>query len=285
MLRHRVWFIAILMSAGLLIGMPALAGKTKPPRKKPLTAAQAQCKLDQYWQRARVEVDRGVLEILAQHQTELQRGLRYSKLIRGDATTKEIALTFDDGPHPQFTPQLLAVLRRYDVKATFFLVGEMAEKSPELVKDEVAAGHVIGNHTYHHVNLTKIPIADIATEIKACGEVLTSITGKTPDLFRPPGGDYDKEVALVSAAEGYMMVLWTDDPGDYASPGPQVILERTLDQVSNGGIILIHDGIQQTVDILPKLIAYLKAKGFTFVTINEMMNRKSPTAREGGVHH
>jgi peptidoglycan/xylan/chitin deacetylase (PgdA/CDA1 family) len=191
--------------------------------------------------------------------------------MRGDKAKKRIAITFDDGPHPQFTPKILAVLKQHDTRATFFLVGEMAEKYPGLVRAEIAAGHNVGNHTYHHVNLTQIPEEFVATEIKACGLVLDNITGKAPHLFRPPGGDYNRLVAETAEAEGYVMVLWTDDPGDYASPGEKVIETRTLDSISNGGIILIHDGVQETVDVLPRIIEYLKAKGFQLVTIDELM--------------
>jgi polysaccharide deacetylase family sporulation protein PdaB len=219
-------------------------------------------------------VDKRVLELLSQHQAELRTGLRFNKLMRGDAAKKQIAITFDDGPHPVYTPDLLDILKRYQAKATFFLVGEMAEKYPYLVQAELAAGHSIGNHTYHHVNLTKIPEEYVATEIKACGEVLRSITGQAPHLFRPPGGDYTPSVAEAAEVLGYTMVLWTDDPGDYASPGQKVIETRVLSRVSNGGIVLIHDGVQQTVDVLPQILSFLKKRGYQFVTINEMMGRK-----------
>ena len=226
---------------------------------------------DKYWLRAKQEVDKSVMELLAQHQDDIDYADKLHIYPHGDLEKKEIALTFDDGPHPQFTPRLLAILKEYDVKATFFLVGEKAEEAPYLVKAEAAEGHCIGNHTYHHVNLTKIPSEYVATEIKACGEVLEKITGQAPHLFRPPGGDFNAEVALVPSTLGYAMVLWTDDPGDYASPGSQVILERTLKHATNGGIILLHDGIPQTMDILPQLITTLRAEGYQFVTIDEMM--------------
>jgi peptidoglycan-N-acetylglucosamine deacetylase len=254
-------------------------GATAPNR---LDAKQALAKLlaehDPFWLEAGKEVDRGVLEVVDQRQAELERGLRYSKLMRGDPNKRQIALTFDDGPHPDTTPKLLAILDKYKVKATFFQIGEMAEKYPDLVRAAVAAGHSLGNHTYHHVSLIKIPEEDVAREIKSCGEVLRSITGKAPRWLRPPGGDYDPRVAEVSEALGYTMVLWTDDPGDYASPGQRVILSRTLNTVSNGGILLLHDGIQQTVDVLPQLIESLQKRGYQFVTIDAMVAAKQTTS-------
>jgi peptidoglycan-N-acetylglucosamine deacetylase len=250
-----------------------LAGRVPAPNQLGPEQALAELKAenDLYWKNARKEVYKNVLEILAQQQAELQRGLQYDKLIRGDPQKKQIALTFDDGPHPGYTPQILALLKQFNVRATFFLVGCQAEKYPELVRAEMAAGHSIGNHTYHHVSLPKIPEEYVADEIKTCGEVLRSITGEAPHLFRPPGGEYDTQVAETAEALGYTTVLWTDDPGDYASPGEGLILSRTLRDASNGGIILIHDGIQQTVDVLPEIIEALRKQGYQFVTIDELL--------------
>lgn len=229
---------------------------------------------DEYWQEALQEIYKSPLELTAQHEAEIAHGLHFRKLMNGDRTKRQIALTFDDGPHPQFTPSLLRILASYNAKATFFLVGEKAEQAPELVKQEVAAGHSIGNHTYHHVNLNKIPQRLVATEIRACGDVLKGITGQPPHLFRPPGGDYDRPVAETINGLGYTLVLWTDDPGDYASPGTKLIEARILNKLANGGIILIHDGVQQTVDVLPSLLQSLQRRGFEFVTVDEMLEGK-----------
>ena len=109
-----------------------------------------------------------------------------------------IALTFDDGPHVASTLQLLALLKQFDVKATFFVVGEMAEQHPELVRAIAADGHVLGNHTFHHVNLKKIAPEYVAVELKACGEVVQSSIGRAPHLFRPPGGDYTTHVSTIA---------------------------------------------------------------------------------------
>ncbi|BDI29660.1 hypothetical protein CCAX7_17110 [Capsulimonas corticalis] len=226
---------------------------------------------DKYWLNAKTEIYKSTLELTAQRETELNRGLSFSILTRGNPTRKQIALTFDDGPHPAYTPQLLKILKDNGVKATFFVVGEQAEKYPDLIKAEVAGGHAVGNHTYDHVSLIKIPQEYVATEIKACGEVLERILGKPVNLFRPPGGVYDRSVAETSEALGYKMILWTDDPGDYASPGSNLIETRTLDHVTNGGIILLHDGIQQTIDVLPQMLKYLKSKGYEFVTVEQMV--------------
>lgn len=234
--------------------------------------------LDRYWVTARESVHRKVVDLMEQHQSELHRGIMHAKLQRGDPSRKWIALTFDDGPHPGYTERILKILDEYDVPATFFLVGQMAERHPDLVRAEAAGGHNVANHTYHHLSLTKIPQDSVATEIKACGEVLQNITGKAPHLFRPPGGEYNDQVAEASEALGYRMILWTDDPGDYASPGNDVIVKRTLDRVENGGIILLHDGIEQTIEVLPQILRYLKSHGYECVTIDEMLERKTIAA-------
>lgn len=226
---------------------------------------------DRYWEKAKETDYRSVPELIAQHQSELRRQMGRDTLMYGTPSKREIALTFDDGPHPGYTEQILAILKKYDVKATFFLVGEMAEKHPELVMAEVTAGHNIGNHTYHHVNLTQIPTGYVATEVEACNEVLQSITSKPVHLFRPPGGDYNDSVREVGEVLDLRLILWTDDPGDYASPGAQVIKDRIMRDIGNGGIILIHDGVQQTLDALPDILQTLKDRGYKFVTIDQML--------------
>jgi peptidoglycan/xylan/chitin deacetylase (PgdA/CDA1 family) len=142
--------------------------------------------VDEYWLNALREVYRSPVELRAQHETERRRNIHLDKIMHGDPGKLQIALTFDDGSHPDCTPGILKALADANAKATFFLVGEKAEQAPDLVKAEFAAGHSVGNHTYHHVNLTKIPDRLVAAEIQACGSVLQSITGVKPHLFRPP---------------------------------------------------------------------------------------------------
>lgn len=226
---------------------------------------------DRYWRHARQEIHRSARELLAQREDELERGLRYRILLRGNPARREIALTFDDGPHPTGTPALLEVLRRARVQATFFVVGEMAERYPDLVRAQRDAGMEVGNHTYHHVSLPRIPAEFVLDEIKACGSVIRQILGRSPHWFRPPGGQYDRTVAEAAEALGYRMALWTDDPGDYAHPDPQTLLARTLRTVSPGGILLLHDGIPETVAMLPRVIATLRRDGYTFVSLDQLM--------------
>ena len=230
---------------------------------------------DKYWLLAKNEVYKSGIELAAQDETEQLQNIHVDKVLHGPRGTNEIALTFDDGPHPGYTLPILKILKQYDIHATFFVVGEKAEEYPDLIRAEVAAGDPIGNHTYDHVSLIKIPEEYVGTEIKACGEVIENITGKAPDLFRPPGGEYNKMVADTAASLGYKMILYSDDPGDYLDPGTGVIEDRTLDAINDGGIILLHDGAAQTITILPRIIERLKARGFRFVTIPEMLGAQS----------
>ena len=226
---------------------------------------------DKYWLNARHEVYKSALELAAQDQTERLRGVRVDKVLRGPTGRREIALTFDDGPHPNYTLPLLQILGQNKIHATFFVVGEKAEEYPDLIRAEAAAGDEIGNHTYDHVSLIKIPAGYVATEIGACGDVIKSITGRTPTLFRPPGGEYNEDVVRQARALGYRMILYSDDPGDYAQPGTGLIEARTLDTIGDGGIILLHDGSRQTLTVLPQLIGRLKARGFRFVTVSQLL--------------
>ena len=223
------------------------------------------------WEAARAEVHRGVLNTLQQRQAELRRGLSAYCVTHGPSSGDAIALTFDDGPHPSFTPQLLEILREQQVPATFFVVGEMAEKQPDLIRRIVADGHCLGNHTYHHVRLPGLAAGTIATEIKACGLVLQGITGQAPHWFRPPGGDTNTRVRMVARALGYRVALWDVFTADSGRPGSGEIGGRILGETHPGAIILLHDGVQQTVEVLPWVILALKQVGFRFVTLDELL--------------
>ncbi len=199
------------------------------------------------------------------------------KLLHGDRTRSEIALTFDDGPNPTTTPLLLTLLRIYRVRATFFLIGANVRRYPELARQMVADGHVIGNHTEHHARLLPLDTAQVQAEIAGCDLTLRHV-GVTPHLFRPPGGRYDRRVAGVAAALGYTLVQWTVNPGDYTRPGADAIAARVLDTTTNGDIILLHDSCEQTLTALPRILATLQQGGYSFITVDEMLRQPEPQA-------
>ncbi|MFI5384961.1 MAG: polysaccharide deacetylase family protein [Fimbriimonadales bacterium] len=200
------------------------------------------------------------------------------KLITHAYEPKTIALTFDDGPHGDLTLKLLGLLRQLNVKATFFVVGKMVDKAPWLVREEFALGHEIGNHTYDHPNLDKLTGAQVAQEYRACGDAIQRATGIRPKFCRPPGGRFDTEVLRAASNEGMWTVLWTDDPGDFARPDPKVLVERLDRQMKNGGILLLHDGIPQTLQVLPEVVAELRKRGYRFVTCSELLAQRSRAA-------
>ena len=259
-----------------LVGLVFEFGRTQLP-PGPNVAHSATLKntmvvdrLDAYWKRAQQEIYKSSDEIADQVSRDKRRGTYLPVLVRGSTREKKIALTFDDGPHPVYTADLLAILEREKVPATFFVIGFMAERYPDQIRDEMAGGFAIENHTFSHVTLTHLPPAEIETEYRACSDVIHKITGKYPTYCRPPGGDYD--VAVVRAAEGVGLttVLWTDDPGDYADPGTLKLEDETLAKLTNGGIVLLHDGAPETQVVLPQIIEYAKRKGYRFVTLDEL---------------
>ncbi len=256
----------------VVIGASTADPQQVPPKVNPAKPVKS----DPYWQKAMVEVYRSADELDAQDKREKRRGLVLPKLERGNPHLKQLAVTFDDGPHPNFTPQLLDLLKNLNVKATFFVIGKMAERYPDLVKQIDADGHCVGNHTFSHVTLTKVPFKDEVIEYRANNDLLLRLIGKRIRFCRPPGGDYDEDVIRAATDCSMTTVLWTDDPGDYADPGTQVLAQRTLSKLSNGGIILLHDGGPETLKLVPQLVAFARKKGFEFVTVDQLQaNLKS----------
>jgi peptidoglycan-N-acetylglucosamine deacetylase len=190
---------------------------------------------------------------------------------------KIVALTFDDGPHPVFTPELLALLDRYDVKATFFMIGSRMKQYPELVKAVLAHGHTIGNHTYTHPgNLTAETRAQVRGELEQTEQVIEHLAGRRAYLFRPPRGLLDRAVFRAAAAEGYRTILWTVSADHHDAPTPELMAQRVLQRIRPGGIILAHDGVFCTrwkdVAATPLIIEGLRRRGYRFVTVPELLD-------------
>lgn len=194
-------------------------------------------------------------------------------------TKKMVALTFDDGPYSPYTEQMLDVLQEYHVPATFFIVGQNAEKNPELVARIAREGHQLGNHTYHHVDLLKGDRATVAEEIDRTSQVIKNITGTAPHVVRPPHGFRDPAVMGMMAERGLKVVEWSVMSRDWTNPGVEVIVDRTVKKVKNGSIVLLHDGdgiaLQasriQTVEATRRIIQTLSAQGYLFVTVDEIL--------------
>jgi peptidoglycan-N-acetylglucosamine deacetylase len=186
---------------------------------------------------------------------------------------RSVALTFDDGPSPTYTPRVLAVLRRFGVPATFFMVGSMVDAHPEEARAVVDAGMAVGNHTYGHPSSPSF--ADqregrVREEIERAGSVLAGIADDVEvGLFRPPGGSWDQDVVRVAEEEGLRTVLWSVDSLDWQRPNPELLVRRVMRDVRPGSIILLHDGggdRSATVTALPEIIRRIRARGLAFET-------------------
>ncbi|MBM7664202.1 polysaccharide deacetylase family sporulation protein PdaB [Solibacillus kalamii] len=187
---------------------------------------------------------------------------------------KVVALTFDDGPHPKYTEQILDLLEQYEANGTFFIVGQLAEKSPELVLRMHESGHEIANHTYTHP-YTK-SVSPIMEEVNQTSDTIFSITGTKPNLFRPVEGYYTDELVKESVKNGYKIVMWSwhQDTEDWKNPGVNKIVKTVLNGLGNGNVVLFHDGggnREQTVQALKKILPELKNQGYRFITISQMI--------------
>lgn len=185
---------------------------------------------------------------------------------------KRVALTFDDGPHPYKTDKILDLLAEYDVRATFFVVGENAEAYPEIVLREAAEGHEIGNHTYHHKRLSGNTAEN--DEISANSELIGKITGKRPRLFRPPEGVYCSSALDAAKSAGCDVVLWNVDTRDWALESTDSIVANVKKNVKDGSIILFHDMTRKganTLEALRTLVPYLIGEGYELVTVSELI--------------
>ncbi|MGF0164158.1 polysaccharide deacetylase family protein [Streptomyces koyangensis] len=201
------------------------------------------------------------------------------KLAKGEvdcAVAKCIALTFDGGPGKD-TPELLDLLQREEVPATFFLLGKKhIEKYPETVRRIAEEGHEVANHTWNHPRLTEIEPDEIREELTRTQKEIARLTGSEPTLMRPPQGRTDDTVSEISKELGLSQVLWSTTAKDYSTNDSELITERTLDQAGRDGVILLHDIYQGTVPAVPGIIHALKKDGYTFVTVPQLMAPAEP---------
>jgi peptidoglycan/xylan/chitin deacetylase (PgdA/CDA1 family) len=206
-------------------------------------------------------------------------GHTFTGLARG---AKQLALTYDDGPNDPHTFRLLEVLARHDAKATFFLIGRYAKQRPDIVRELVKAGHVIGNHTFTHPLLTLKSSADVRQELTDCRSALRDAIGEHSNLFRPPFGGRRPAVLRVARELGLQPVMWNVTGYDWNAPPAAEIQQKCSRKISGGNVILLHDGghkqmgadRSQTVIATDHMIARYKTEGYKFVTIDHMMKEK-----------
>ncbi len=187
---------------------------------------------------------------------------------KGSVEQKKIALTFDDGPHPYYTEQLLDGLKKRDVVVTFFVTGEHAALHPDVILRMQQEGHLIGNHTYSHMQLTAGNRETFKAELVATSETIKEITGDDVEYVRPPYGAWDKSL---EAELNMFPVLWSVDPLDWCSEDAACIANRVIAKAEEGDIILMHDYYASSVTAALEIVDELLEEGYVFVTVEEIM--------------
>ncbi len=188
-----------------------------------------------------------------------------------DTDVKEIALTFNCAWGTEGLDGLLELLTEENIKCTFFFVGEFAEKHPEAVRKIYNEGHETGNHSMKHTDPVTQDFAEIASDINDCNELLFSLTGVKPALYRAPSGSYDNKTIEAAQSLGMTAVQWDVDSIDWKNPSPEKIVSRVTGKAANGSIVLFHLGKENTLEALPSVIRSLKNQGYSFCTVGELL--------------
>ncbi|GAA1776137.1 polysaccharide deacetylase family protein [Streptomonospora arabica] len=192
-----------------------------------------------------------------------------------DPDSKCIALTFDDGPGGR-TPELLDALAKYDAKATFFVTGVPVREFPDTVRREYAEGHELANHTVHHPDLTSLGKGEIDDELATVNGLVRRQTGYSMDLMRPPYGATDEGVADVTAELGQAQILWSIDTNDWRDHDADLVSDRAVERARPGSIVLMHDIHGSTIDAVPEILKRLDKKGYTMVTVSQLLGETDP---------
>lgn len=188
-------------------------------------------------------------------------------------TSHKIALTFDDGPHPEHTLSVLKILERYNAKATFFCIGKHAEQHPEILKAITEKGHDIGNHSYSHGKLIDFySTSKWLNEINRTDAVIENSTGVRPHLFRPPFGVTTPKLAKALKQSEHLVIGWNNRSFDTALKNKSLVLKRITNRICPGGIVLLHDTQANTLSVLEHLLQHLKQHDYDVVTITELFN-------------
>jgi peptidoglycan-N-acetylglucosamine deacetylase len=184
-----------------------------------------------------------------------------------DAPTPHVALTFDDGPHPEQTPRLLDILDREQVSATFYVIGSCAERYPDVVRQAFLAGHDIGNHSWSHPLLTRLSPEAVEVEFARTDDLLISINGDRPNTIRAPYGAANDEIKAIAWPRS--MMLWDVDTNDWRSRNTGSVEHEAVSR--RGGVVLMHDIYPTTIAAVPAIIREYKARGFRFVTMSSFI--------------
>ncbi|MBQ2688130.1 MAG: polysaccharide deacetylase family protein [Clostridia bacterium] len=184
---------------------------------------------------------------------------------------KKVAISFDAAWGNEQTSELLDILEQYNVKATFFLVGQWVDNYPDSVKEIAAKGHDVENHSDTHAHLPELSLEGMKTEIVNCNEKIRALTGKCPTLFRPPYGDYNNDVVGTVKDLDMYCIQWDVDSLDWKDLSAADITQRVTSKLQNGSIVLLHNGAKNTPEALPSIIEGIKAQGYELVPISELV--------------
>ena len=188
----------------------------------------------------------------------------------GPASVPVAALTFDDGPHPYKTRELLDILDDLGVRGTFFIVGRQAVRNPELLAEIVRRGHGVANHSWSHKNMSLLDVDEIFDEIAFCSQAVEAITGIRPRFFRPPGGNWNSGVIGTATDLGLVTILWNVNAYDTTAKNPMETALLVIRKSGPGSIILMHGGMDNTIAALPMIVTGLREKGLLFSTLDQM---------------
>ena len=265
-------FVAVGTLAALLVGVVLLISRIGGSSTEAAAPTAGTAPKPTALERSRATRDR--------QDAALAHVLGYTRFIHeGRPRKRQVALTFDDGPSP-YTDQILHILHRHDTPATFFVLGNMVDERPEVVRRELHQGHAVGGHTYDHPHMALLPLGDQIHEFDDLDQAMEDNKLPRPQLFRPPYASFNADTIELLDHRRLLMVLWSIDTGDYLDPGSEVIAERALDGVGPGSVILMHDGggdRAETIAALPKIIEGLRERHLQPVTIPELLI--SPTRR------
>jgi peptidoglycan/xylan/chitin deacetylase (PgdA/CDA1 family) len=201
------------------------------------------------------------------------------RLVYSDVHVDEpyIALTFDDGPHATLTPKLLDLLASRHIKATFFVLGECVQQNPQVLQRAAREGHEIGSHSWSHPQLNRMSDDGVRSQLKRTDDLIKSLIGVRPSLFRPPYGALtSRQKKWIPEEFGYKIILWDVDPLDWKEPGPATVTNRIVKNTRAGSIVLSHDIHRGTIEAMPATIDQLLAKHFKFVTVSELIGLATP---------
>lgn len=246
MAKHRKWFFLSFLMLG--VGLFCYPGKTRQ-------APEPEMRIVTH-------------TIQAADSITVEKVLEKADEVKDYDESLKIAITFDDGPHPYYTEQLLDGLKERNVPASFFVTGEHAQLHPDIIERIVKEGHLIGNHTYSHIQLSSRNREKFKEELMKTNEIITSITGEEVLFVRPPYGTWDKSL---ETELNMFPVLWTVDPQDWCSSNVSNITQRIIRKASENDIILMHDYYDTSVTAALEAVDELLEKGYEFVTVDEIL--------------